>query len=210
MNLVMGLSCHAVPHETQGISTDKGEDAIKLTYLLVLASEFRWGGLSRHHQLSWPRIFVISLVMFLGYLAHRGPQVKLARFESAGASTLHIHTLPFGFDPGDATKTQGIGVWSAEVCWLHRHLDLFVGQYVLNLLPSPGIPTLWNPKTLVVGLLKTLAAMNDGLNLEVLELKEVQGYKWRMRYRAVFVRCSGSLYAQIDKHPCRYSIVNLA
>ncbi len=31
----------------------------------------------------------------------------------AGASALH--TLPFGFNPGDATVAQEIGVWSAEV-----------------------------------------------------------------------------------------------
>ncbi len=33
---------------------------------------------------------------------------KLTRFESAGASALH--TLPFGFNPGGATGTQGVGV----------------------------------------------------------------------------------------------------
>ncbi len=97
-----------------------------------------------------------SLMMFLGWVAHRGPQsrlcissqIELARFESAGASALHVHTLAFGLNPGDATGTQGIGVWSAEVCWLHRHsLNLFVGQQVLNLLPSPGIPTLWQRLT---------------------------------------------------------------
>ncbi len=38
---------------------------------------------------------------------------KLARFESTGASALHIHTLPFGLNPGGA---MDIGVWSAEVC----------------------------------------------------------------------------------------------
>ncbi len=35
-------------------------------------------------------------------------QAKLARFMSAGGFALH--TLPFGFNPGDATGTQGIGV----------------------------------------------------------------------------------------------------
>ncbi len=35
-------------------------------------------------------------------------QAKPIRFESAGAPALH--TLPFGFNPGDATGTQGIGV----------------------------------------------------------------------------------------------------
>ncbi len=33
---------------------------------------------------------------------------------------------------------QGIGVCSSDVL-----LDRFVGHYVLNLLPSPGVPTLW-------------------------------------------------------------------
>ncbi len=35
-------------------------------------------------------------------------QAKPARFVSAGAAALH--TLPFSFNPGDATGTQGIGV----------------------------------------------------------------------------------------------------
>ncbi len=60
--------------------------------------------------------------MFRGQLAHRGPcpgvaafiglpaQAKLARLKSAGAFAIRIHTLPFGFNPGDATGTQGIGV----------------------------------------------------------------------------------------------------
>ncbi len=35
----------------------------------------------------------------------------LARFESAGGSDLHVHTLPFSFNPGYAvTGTLGIGV----------------------------------------------------------------------------------------------------
>ncbi len=58
--------------------------------------------------------------MFIGYIARRGPQsgvaafigfaaqAKLVRFVSAGAFALH--TLPFSFNPGDATGTQGIGV----------------------------------------------------------------------------------------------------
>ncbi len=33
-------------------------------------------------------------------------KAKLVRFESAGTSALH--TPPFGFNPGDATGTQGI------------------------------------------------------------------------------------------------------
>ncbi len=41
---------------------------------------------------------------FIGFAA----QANLVRFVSAGAFALH--TLPFGFNPGDATWTQGIGV----------------------------------------------------------------------------------------------------
>ncbi len=33
----------------------------------------------------------------------------LARFESARASALYIHTLPFGFNPGDARDKNLIG-----------------------------------------------------------------------------------------------------
>ncbi len=41
---------------------------------------------------------------FIGFAA----QAKLAWFVRAGASALR--TLPFGFNPGDATGTLGIGV----------------------------------------------------------------------------------------------------
>ncbi len=41
-------------------------------------------------------------------------EAKLIRFESAGAFALH--TFPFGFNPGGATGTQGIGICSVEVC----------------------------------------------------------------------------------------------
>ncbi len=63
-------------------------------------------------------------------------QAKPARFESAGASALH--TLPFGFNRGDVTRTQGLGVWSAH----YHSFGNLVGQYVHYLLPSPGEPTL--------------------------------------------------------------------
>ncbi len=55
-------------------------------------------------------------------------EAKFARFESTGASALHT-SLPCGFNSGDATGTQGIGVCSSEVCRLHQ----FVGQKVANL-----------------------------------------------------------------------------
>ncbi len=45
-----------------------------------------------------------DVAAFIGFAA----QSKLSRFVNAGASSLR--TLPFGFTPGDATKTQGIGV----------------------------------------------------------------------------------------------------
>ncbi len=42
-------------------------------------------------------------------MAHRGPQAAQAkRFETTGAAALH--TLPFSFNPGDVTGTQGIGL----------------------------------------------------------------------------------------------------
>ncbi len=73
-------------------------------------------------------------MMFLGWVAHRGPsvavligftaQASIERFVSSRASALY--TLLFDFKPGDAAGTQGIGIGSAEVYWLHRHsLDLF-------------------------------------------------------------------------------------
>ncbi len=47
----------------------------------------------------------------------------LARFESPVTSV--PHTLLFGFNLGDTTGAQLIGVWPVEVCSLHRHsLDL--------------------------------------------------------------------------------------
>ncbi len=49
-----------------------------------------------------------GVVAFLGFAA----QAKPDRYESAGASALHI--LPFGFNPGDATGTQGITVGSMK------------------------------------------------------------------------------------------------
>ncbi len=48
-----------------------------------------------------------GVAAFIGFAA----QAKPVRFESAGASTLH--TLPFSFNPGDATGTQWVEV---EVC----------------------------------------------------------------------------------------------
>ncbi len=40
-------------------------------------------------------------------------KAKLVRFGSAG--TFALHTFPFGFNPGGATWTQGIGICSVEV-----------------------------------------------------------------------------------------------
>ncbi len=87
----------------------------------------------------WHQIFV---GVHRGQVKPASPaKAEPARFVSTGASALH--TLSFGFNPG-------IGVWSAEVCWLYRHLGHFVGQLVFNLLPSPGMPTLWQPKVFFV------------------------------------------------------------
>ncbi len=65
-----------------------------------------------------------GVAAFIGFAA----EAKPVRFESTGASALH--TLPFGFNPDDTmARTQGIGVLSAGVCYIHRHsLDHFVGQ----------------------------------------------------------------------------------
>ncbi len=85
----------------------------------------------RHVNVSW----VVSTLRcpvpaFVGFAT----QTKSVRFESAGASA--HHTLSFSFNPG---------VWPAEVCWFNPHLlDNFVGQYVFNLLPSPGMPSPWH------------------------------------------------------------------
>ncbi len=68
---------------------------------------------SQHTEVPSP-----GVAAFIGFAA----QAKLVQFV--------LNTLPFGFNPGDAvTGTQGIGVWSAKVCWLHRRLlEYFVCQ----------------------------------------------------------------------------------
>ncbi len=45
-----------------------------------------------------------GVAAFIGFAA----EAKPVRFKGAGASALHA--LPFGFNPGDATRTQGIGI----------------------------------------------------------------------------------------------------
>ncbi len=61
--------------------------------------------------------------------------LQLKLFLHGLRAPLFTHSF-FGFNPGDATGTQGIGVWSAEVWWLHYPLlENFVGQKVFNLLP---------------------------------------------------------------------------
>ncbi len=73
--------------------------------------------LSRHHQ-SNICVIVISISDFLPkspvpvllhLLALQLKPSLLVRFVSAGASALHIHTLPFGFDPGGARDRSWIG-----------------------------------------------------------------------------------------------------
>ncbi len=66
-------------------------------------------GLAKEHgDVTWianiPRSPVKSVAAFIGFAA----QVKPAQFENVRASPLH--TLPFGFNPGDAAETHGIGV----------------------------------------------------------------------------------------------------
>ncbi len=69
---------------------------------------------------------------FIGLAA----QAKLVRFVSAGASALH--TLLFGFNPGEATGTQGIGACSAESflyvsrCSIYYPTLLFIKQPVYH------------------------------------------------------------------------------
>ncbi len=88
--------------------------------LLLLTTSVNWCEHIQSNEGSnvgqWNPQLPFPSTMFHGYLAHRGSQSQrrciywLYRFESAGASTLHT-TLLFGFNPGDATETQGIGVW---------------------------------------------------------------------------------------------------
>ncbi len=56
----------------------------------------------------------VSSVESVGALIDFSVQAKPARFESTAMSALH--TLPFSFTPGDALRTQRVGVSSAEVC----------------------------------------------------------------------------------------------
>ncbi len=65
--------------------------------VLVHEAAFTLGGLSRHHQGR-------GMVMFRGYLAHGvaafigfETQAKLVQLKCTA-----LHTLPFGFNPGDA------------------------------------------------------------------------------------------------------------
>ncbi len=51
-----------------------------------------------------------DVAAFIDFVA----QAKLVRLESA--RTFALHTFPFGFNPGGATGTQGIGICSVEVC----------------------------------------------------------------------------------------------
>ncbi len=52
-----------------------------------------------------------GVAAFIGFAA----EAKPVWFESAGASALHTPS-PVGFNPGDATGKQGVGVWLPEVC----------------------------------------------------------------------------------------------
>ncbi len=58
----------------------------------------------RHGDVSWVGSTPRSPVT--GFAVH----TKLALFVSAGASA--VYTLSFGFNPGDATGTQWVGLWS--------------------------------------------------------------------------------------------------
>ncbi len=69
----------------------------------VIAMQIRHGGVE-------DRCLSRGVAAFIDFAA----EAKLVRFESAG--TFALHTFPFGFNPGGATGTQGIGVGSVEVC----------------------------------------------------------------------------------------------
>ncbi len=56
----------------------------------------------RHGDVSW--VPSPGVAAFIGFAV----QARLVWFVSAGAPTLH--TLPFGFTPGDAMGTQGIRI----------------------------------------------------------------------------------------------------
>ncbi len=60
-----------------------------------------------------------AIAAFVGFAT----QAKPVRFESTGASALH--TLLFGFNPSDATKTQEIG-YKMGLHYLKRGDALFV------------------------------------------------------------------------------------
>ncbi len=65
----------------------------------------------RRHRQERNMVPDTSVAAFSGFAA----QAKSIRFEIAGASALHTPSL-FCFNPGDATGTQGIGVYPADVC----------------------------------------------------------------------------------------------
>ncbi len=56
----------------------------------------------KHGDVSW--VPIPGVTAFIGFTA----KAKSVQFGSAGASALH--TLPFGFNPGDVTGIQGVGV----------------------------------------------------------------------------------------------------
>ncbi len=117
----------------------------------VLADvNFSWLDFLRHSpEAGWAGI--TALVIFHEYLARWDPLARLRWiyclcisrqacpvWEHRSVRSIHPSS---NFNSDDETGTQGIGVWSADVYWLHRHLlDDFVGQLVFNLLPIPSIP----------------------------------------------------------------------
>ncbi len=132
--------------------------------------------LSRHHQGR-------SMVMFRGQLAHLDPQSwrRCIYWLYSSSQVCSVwerqsirssHPPPFGLNPGDATGTQGIGARLAGTWWLHHHLlnhfGPFIHQHELNLLPSPGIPTLrWQKNHLFFMLVRTVPASSHLLALQL-------------------------------------------
>ncbi len=122
------------PTEQKGASTSPNAVAKCALHILVMCiCDVSW-------VVSTPRSPVLASLHLVALKLK--PSWACPVWERRSVCCVHTHP-PFCLNPGDATAMKGIGVWSAEVCWIHRHLDLFVGQQVLNLLPSPGIPTRW-------------------------------------------------------------------
>ncbi len=92
------------------------------------------GGLSRHHQLRWLCCGHFHRWCFVGSYHTEVPSPGVAALKCFAAQAklslpgLRAPERPlFTYTPSLSVwiqVTQWIGVWSAEVCWLHRHLQV--------------------------------------------------------------------------------------